>query len=123
MFTLTKWFSFDASHTLTEHDGKCANLHGHTWKLGIVVTGVEVTPTGPQTGMVRDYGRIAQVVRERVLPRLDHQHLNDTLPCYPTSENVARWVFDTLQPIMKDMAAVVVCETPDSSCEYRPFLS
>lgn len=123
MFTLTKWFTFDASHQLTDHDGACSNLHGHTWRLGVVLQGTDTQEAGAQRGMLRDYGRLKALVNSVVLPHLDHRHLNDSLPVYPTSENVARWVYQVLQPCEPLLVAVIVCETPDSSCEYRPYLT
>ena len=51
MFRLEKEFSFEASHQLPLHDGKCARLHGHSWKGRIIIEGEELATTGPKSGM------------------------------------------------------------------------
>lgn len=80
MISITKIFTFDAAHKLPDYVGKCANLHGHTYKL-------EVTVTGPlKDGMVVDFGDLKKVVNN-VLRHYDHAYLND-LVLNPTAENL-----------------------------------
>ena len=73
MFVL-KEFEFDAAHYLPEYNGKCERLHGHTYKLVVKVEG-----TPDKEGMVIDFIRLKNIVKEEVLSKLDHACLNDIL--------------------------------------------
>jgi 6-pyruvoyltetrahydropterin/6-carboxytetrahydropterin synthase len=66
MFVL-KEFEFDAAHYLPEYNGKCERLHGHTYKLVVKVEG-----TPDKEGMVIDFIRLKNIVKEEVLSKLDH---------------------------------------------------
>lgn len=89
--TITKRFTFEASHYLPNYKGKCANLHGHTWTLWVSVDG----EVNKQTGMVMDFGDLKQIVEELIIKKLDHAHLNLILP-NPTAENIATLIYRTL---------------------------
>ena len=80
MFVL-KEFEFDAAHYLPEYNGKCERLHGHTYKLVVKVEG-----TPDKEGMVIDFIRLKNIVKEEVLSKLDHACLNDILK-QPSAEN------------------------------------
>lgn len=121
MFTLEKTFSFEASHQLPLHDGKCARLHGHSWKMTVFLRSPGLHDSGPQTDMVQDFGRISAAVRPLVDGKLDHWHLNETTGlANPTSEALARWVFQQLEPELPLLHAVRVEETCTSACTYTP---
>lgn len=76
--------SFDSSHQLKDHPGKCKNIHGHTWKYEVRIKGY----IDEKTGMVIDFGLI-----DDVISKLDHQHINEILDWdNPTSERVAVWI-------------------------------
>jgi 6-pyruvoyltetrahydropterin/6-carboxytetrahydropterin synthase len=122
MWILKKKFDFEASHILTGHDGKCARLHGHSWKGEIEVEGMELVPSGPQKNMLIDYGILAKIL-DPIIEALDHQHLNVVLDEQnPTSEFIAFWIFDKLKKYFpKDgiyLRAVIIEETCTSSCRY-----
>ena len=107
MFLLKKEFSFEASHILPFHDGKCRRLHGHSWKMIVWVRGESLIQDGPHQAMVLDYADIAKVVRPLIDNHLDHWHLNDSLELSsPTSEAVAQWIFEKLQPKLNGLEAV-----------------
>ena len=89
--SLTKIFTFDSAHRLYDYDGACANIHGHTYKLEVTVTG----PLAPD--MVVDFNDIKKIVESTVLPRIDHNYLNDVVPFNPTVENMAIWITDLLE--------------------------
>lgn len=121
MFTLTKEFRFEAAHRLPRHDGKCARLHGHSWKMRVVVQGENLQPSGPKVGMLQDYADISKVVNPLIESALDHHYLNETLGISdPTSEHVALWAFNTLKPILPGLVAIEVDETCTCSCRYEP---
>lgn len=121
MFTLSKQFRFEASHRLPAHDGKCARLHGHSWIGRVYVRGTELQADGPKAGMLIDFGELKRIVNPLVDDYLDHHHLNDTTGLEnPTSEELARWIYDKLKPELPELAAIEIEETCTSSCRYEP---
>ena len=119
MFILRKQFRFQASHKLPGHDGKCARLHGHSWIGYIEIQGEELIEGGAKAGMLLDYGDIGAVVKPIVDDYLDHWHLNDSTGLEnPTSEEIARWMFEKLAVLSP--IAIIIEETCTSRCEYRP---
>lgn len=121
VFTLQKRFTFEAAHFLPNHDGKCRRLHGHSWVGWIEVAGDHLQASGPQRGMLVDYGDISSVLRKIVDPYLDHHCLNETLNIPdPTSEAVAMWIYQSLAESDLPVTAVTIEETCTSSCTYRP---
>ncbi len=121
MFLLKKTFHFEAAHHLPLHDGRCQRNHGHSWVGEVEVQGTSLQWEGPKTGMVIDYGDISQVLIPLVLEFLDHHDLNETtgLP-NPTSEELARWIFNKLAGKLKGLVAVTIHETCTCSCRYQP---
>ena len=101
---ITCEFTFEASHQLWRGDwsdaqneavfGNCARLHGHSYRLTITLRG----PVDAQTGMVRNFRDVKRVVRERVVSRLDHRHLNDVVGGITTAENICYWIALELAP-------------------------
>lgn len=127
MFRLEKSFTFEASHRLPNHDGKCRRLHGHSWKATLIVEGDALQLEGPKSGMLIDYGDLGKAVKELVESHLDHWHLNDSTGIEnPTSEALAVWIFAHVDQKLKEMGyagmlkAVRVNETCTSAAEYRP---
>jgi 6-pyruvoyltetrahydropterin/6-carboxytetrahydropterin synthase len=103
-------FRFEASHQLCRDDwsdaendavfGNCARLHGHSYRLLVTLRG----PIDPETGMVMNFTVMKHLVRERVVHRLDHQHLNDVVGGLTTAENLLYWMADQLLgPIPADL--------------------
>jgi 6-pyruvoyltetrahydropterin/6-carboxytetrahydropterin synthase len=114
---LFKEFSFDAAHFLPNvpPDHKCARTHGHTYYVRIIIEG----PIDPQLGWVMDFATIKSAWKP-LEDQLDHFLLND-IPGLenPTAENIAIWIWDTLQPQLPLMTAIEVKETPSSGVFYR----
>jgi 6-pyruvoyltetrahydropterin/6-carboxytetrahydropterin synthase len=111
-------FRFEAAHRLPAVDPahKCARLHGHSYRLVVTVTG-DVTP---ETGMVIDFAEIAEAVGPLVKEFLDHRYLNDVGGLEnPTSENVAKWVWERVAERLPGLSAVEVAETCTSAVVYR----
>jgi len=124
MYTLKKEFKFEAAHMLVGHDGKCARLHGHSWKARVVIQGETLATDGPKSGMLIDFGDVKKMVDTLVERFLDHRYLNETLKEErPTSEFVARWLYDKLNRAYWGPEVRLVCvevdETCTSSCAYE----
>jgi len=102
---VTKEFKIHASHRLPGHEGKCANQHGHTYKLEVSIEG-PVCPDAIEEqndhfenlslSMVTDFSTLKSWVEEVILSKLDHTDLN-TLFIYPTAEITAIWIADQLE--------------------------
>lgn len=120
MFKLTKEFKFEAAHKLPAHDGKCARLHGHSWTMLVTVAGDRLRDSGPKAGMLLDFGDLKAGVQPLVERCLDHHYLNETTGLVnPTSEELARWVYDNLKPAFPGLLSVEVRETCTSACTYH----
>ena len=114
---LVQEFRFEAAHRLprvpTGH--KCARLHGHSFKIEIAVAG----PVDEQTGWFIDYGHIHDAWMP-LFAQLDHNYLNDVPGLEnPTSENLARWLWDKLVVPIPSLVRITVFETCDARCEYE----
>lgn len=81
---------FDAAHYIKDHAGKCAALHGHTWKVSVWVRGTDAQLDG--TGILWDFGRIKEITGE-----FDHKTLNDELAVNPTAERLVMHIYRTLK--------------------------
>lgn len=112
-----KIFTIEAAHRLPQlpAEHKCARLHGHSFHIEIHVAG----PVTEPLGWVQDFGDISQAFRP-VFEALDHRYLND-IPGLdnPTSENLAKWVWARLKPVLPLLSQVVVRETCTAGCIYR----
>lgn len=70
---ITKQFSFETGHALYGYDGKCKNVHGHSYKLSVTVSGTPLTDaTHVKFGMVIDFGDLKKIVKEEVVDQFDH---------------------------------------------------
>ena len=112
-----KEFMFEAAHRLPNvpEGHKCGRLHGHSWKGTLYVEG----PVGAESGWVIDYAEIKRVFQP-VYEQLDHQYLNE-IPGLenPTSEVLAKWIWDRLKPELPELSRVRINETCTTGCIYR----
>lgn len=120
-WTLEKQFRFEAAHHLPEHDGKCRRVHGHSWVGRLIVTGDRLQQMGPKMGMVVDYTDLKAVIEGDLEAILDHHDLNETtgLPS-PTSEALARFLYERWVARIPGLAAVTIEETCTTRCTYQP---
>jgi len=112
-----KDFKFEAAHRLPHlPDGhKCKNLHGHSYRLRVVLRG----PIDPALGWVADFADVKAVVKP-LIQQLDHAFLNEIEGLsQPTSENIAVWIWRKLKPALPHLAEVHLSETATSGCIYR----
>ena len=111
-----KEFTFEAAHLLPHvPDGhKCRRLHGHSFHVEVHVRG----PLAEREGWVMDFGTL-KAAWAPVHDALDHRYLNDVPGLEnPTSEVLARWLWQRLRPTLPGLARVVVRETCTSGCAY-----
>ena len=110
-------FRFEAAHRLPNvpADHKCARLHGHSFHIAVHVEG----PVDETAGWVMDFADIKRAA-EPILARLDHYYLNEVEGLEnPTSEVIARWIWERLEPGLPGLSQIVVRETCNSGCSYR----
>ncbi|SMG32864.1 6-pyruvoyl trahydropterin synthase family protein [Arenibacter troitsensis] len=70
---ITKQFNFETGHALFGYDGKCRNVHGHSYKLSVTVIGKPITDTTHvKLGMVIDFGDLKRIVKEEIVDQFDH---------------------------------------------------
>ncbi|SEQ80082.1 6-carboxytetrahydropterin synthase QueD [Basfia succiniciproducens] len=141
MFKVSKEFSFDMAHILDGHDGKCQNLHGHTYKLQVEVMSAQLHQSGAKKGMVVDFSDLKTVVKKFILDPMDHAFIYDNtsereckiarllveldsktfgIPVRTTAEEMSRFIFNRLKhDTGLPVSAIRLWETPTSFCEYR----
>ncbi|MGW0927584.1 6-carboxytetrahydropterin synthase QueD [Streptomyces sp. NPDC002644] len=110
-------FTFEAAHRLPNvpEGHKCARLHGHSYKVIVHVAG----EVDPQVGWVMDFGDVKRAFKP-IEAELDHYYLNDIAGLEnPTSEVLAKWIWEKLQGDLPTLSAVTVRETCTSGCTYR----
>lgn len=109
-------FQIEAAHFLPNvpEGHKCRRMHGHSFHIEVHVSG----PVGDQTGWVMDFADLKAAFRP-LFDQLDHRCLNDIEGLdNPTSENLARWIWRRLDPVLPGLSKVVVQETCNAGCEY-----
>jgi len=119
MYELTIEKSFAAAHRLDAHPGVCKNLHGHTYRVRMVVRGTKLDAT---QGYLTDFGQLKALLSEE-LDEYDHSFLNDLVAFsdQPTTcENLARHLFDRLAPKVPGLASMTIYESPSAWVTYYP---
>ena len=112
-----KEFRFEAAHRLPNVPAghKCSRLHGHSYRVTVHIDG----DVDGHEGWVRDFADLSCAMRP-LLDRLDHYYLNEVEGLdNPTSEVLARWIWERVQPALPELSQVVVQETCTSGCIYR----
>lgn len=73
LIRITKQFSFETGHALYGYDGKCRNVHGHSYKLSVTVVGEPIQDSeNVKYGMVIDFGDLKKIVKEEIVDKFDH---------------------------------------------------
>lgn len=120
MFELMVETTFSAAHQLKGYMGKCERLHGHNWKVQVHVIAEKLN----EIDIAMDFHDLKRLVNE-VVSTLDHTILNEIFPFTeknPSSENIAKWVYDSLRKKLPDetiqLSAVTVWESEEASATY-----
>ena len=112
-----KEFHFEAAHRLPNvpEEHKCARLHGHSFHVRLEAKGDAPEPSG----WVMDFAALKASFKP-LYEQLDHHYLTDIAGLEnPTSENIARWIWKKLKPLVPLLSAVEIRETCTSGCIYR----
>ena len=114
---LRKSFHIESAHRLplVPPGHKCGRIHGHSFTIELAIEG----PVDPVMGWVMDYADIKAAFKP-IHDLLDHNFLNDVPGLEnPTSEVLARWIWDQLKPALPLLTEVAIAETCTSRCIYR----
>lgn len=124
MYEVSVEETFAAAHNLRNYKGKCEDLHGHNYKIRVVLSGKELD----STGLLYDFVNLKQVIRA-IIASLDHKYLNELPPfdtLNPSAENLARHIYDRASqqlppsPNGAGIASITVWETETTAATYRP---
>ncbi len=138
MYYLRTEAHFDAVHFLYEYDGKCANIHGHRWRVIAEVQGEKLVESGHSKGMVMDFSFLKEDLRA-MCDDYDHILMYETgslkaktiealseegfklreLSFRPTAENLAKHFFDKLKDRGYDIHRIEIYETPNNCAIYE----
>ncbi|MFA4984423.1 MAG: 6-carboxytetrahydropterin synthase QueD [Candidatus Omnitrophota bacterium] len=116
MYSVKVEANFSAAHNLRNYKGKCEALHGHNWKVEVALTGDKLD----KAGMVMDFKKLKAELKA-VLDKLDHGYLNNGAyfrKVNPTSENIARYIYERLKARLKKLASVTVWESDNCAASY-----
>lgn len=117
MYEIKVILEFSAAHKLRGYKGKCENLHGHNWKVEISVSSEKLD----KLGMIIDFKELRRKLNT-VLEKLDHKNLNDLAyfkKVNPTSENIAKFIYDRIKDKGLRIKAVVVWESDTACATYE----
>ena len=137
MYILRTKAEFDSAHFLKDYVGKCANIHGHRWIITIEVGSEDVKSEGPDRGMVVDFGKLKDDLKEEA-SKLDHTLILERgslkestkaamaeegfsmveLDFRPTAENLAKYLYAVMAAKGYQVIRARVYETPENCAEY-----
>jgi len=122
MFTLRVQNKFSAAHKLVGYPGDCANLHGHTWKVEVAISGYALN----DLDMLVDFRDVKKVMK-KVICLLDHSYLNEVLEVdLPTAEYLAWYIYSIISSKLEGLdlpediklKEVTVWESDNASVTY-----
>lgn len=139
MFTLRNEIEFDMAHYLSGYHGKCANIHGHRYRLVVKVSSAELHQEGQLRGMVDDFSNIKTLLK-KIQAQFDHKLVIEDheegrevarklqasasgfeiifVPYRPTAEEMARDIYRQIKQAGVNVTEVELFETPTNSCIY-----
>ena len=121
MYEATIETHFSSAHRLRQYNGECERLHGHNWNVSVTIASEKLN----NLGMVIDFKELKGKTN-RFMDRFDHQYLNEVSPfteLNPTTENIARYIFDELSETINTgsikVSKVTVWESPTCCASYQ----
>lgn len=111
---VTREFTFDSAHFLTNYYGKCERVHGHTYRLQVTLEGKV-----QKNGLILDFVVLKRLVKKQILEKLDHYLLNDVIE-NPSAERVVMWMWEQLKDLQKLLKAEL--NDPNLSDEIKSLL-
>ncbi len=138
MYIIKTEQTFDSAHFLSGYDGKCRNLHGHTWRVIIEVSGDKLAADGSSRGMVLDFSQLKSDLKSET-EKLDHALIYEegtlrpstvkalleenfkicAVPFRPTSECFAKYFYDKMTSYGYSVTCATVYETPANCASYK----
>lgn len=138
MYILRSEHSFDSAHFLSGYEGKCANIHGHRWRILAEVCSEKLIESGQLRGMVVDFGDLKKDLKE-IVDNLDHALIIEkgsmretTLNCLkedgfriievdfrPTAESFGKYFYNKLKNCGYNIKRITVFETPSNCAVYE----
>ncbi len=138
MYYLKTTTSFDSAHFLSGYDGKCRNIHGHTWKISAEISKQQLIESGQCRGMIIDFSDFKKALKN-ITNRLDHTLLYECgtlkeetalaleaenfsltpLSFRPTAENLSKYIFESLKHLGFNPHRVYVFETAENCAVYE----
>ncbi|MCL3780207.1 6-carboxytetrahydropterin synthase QueD [Prolixibacteraceae bacterium JC049] len=138
---LTKQYDFEMAHALYNYDGRCRNVHGHSYKLSVTIIGEPLKDdTHPKNGMVMDFGDLKKIVQEDIVDSLDHALVTykdapqdkllelgvmyeryHVFDFQPTSENLVIYIAEQIQKALPErvqLHSIRLNETTSSFAEW-----
>lgn len=120
VYEVTVIQEFAAAHHLEHYEGNCNNIHGHTWRVEIVLIGSQLD----EAGMLVDFRAVKKVLQEIIIRDFDHKYLNEISPfnkINPTAENIARVIYEKAEQMLEDceVKMVRVWESPTACAAYK----
>ncbi len=110
---IAKEFTFDSAHFLKDYHGKCEHMHGHTYKMRVMVEGKI-----QKNGLVMDFSELKEIVNRKVVDKWDHNIINDTLE-HASVENMCVWAWNELKPELSGLVEIRIWETANSFAIYN----
>lgn len=122
MYRIGVWDHFSSAHYLRNYQGKCEHIHGHNWKVEVVLEGGQLD----KSGMLLDFGILKKHLKD-IMAILDHKCLNEDVEFFkeisPSSENIARFIFQELSKRLENKDVKVfevrVFESENSYAIFR----
>lgn len=138
---ITKQFSFEMAHALRNYDGLCRNIHGHSYKMDITLTGQPLhDENSPKNGMVMDFGDLKRLVNEEIISLLDHAlvlnaktdpQLVDvlkqnyekivTVDYQPTTENLLEFIAGKIQSRLPETVTLTCVRLRETDTSYAEW--
>ena len=121
MTTVTKLFEFEACHHLPHYDGACHNIHGHSYKLEVTVSGqVSKNENDPKCGMIIDFKDLKAIVKSVAVDKYDHSNLNEFFP-NPTAEIMVKQIAVDIMSKLPQGVYLMSCKLWETSTSYAEW--